>query len=407
MVYWDSEIQKQLIGHEKKMFLCKKQIIKFLYRKGTLSGAKIAKKLNLSSPTTQSYLNELIEENYIEYRGKGLSIGGRRPNIYGLVKNSVYLLGIDVSQNKFSVAIYNNELQNISGIKTKSLKLGNDLSAIDTIYEFAKALLVEFRIEEKKIMGVGINMPGLIDSDSGINYSYLYAPDICLRDAFQEKFKFPVYIENDSKARALAELRYGIAQESKNALVLQLDWGLGIGMIFNGKLYKGNSGFSGEFSHILINEDGPLCTCGKRGCLETIASGRVLVSRAYEELEQNANSALQQTRLKNKGQLTPDDIVKAAKDGDQLALSLINNIGQNLGKGLSYLIQILNPELIILGGTISQANEYLLTPINQSLFSYCIPKLREDTSIKISQLGADAGVLGAVSVVLERAINDH
>jgi glucokinase-like ROK family protein len=407
MIYWDSENQKQLIGHEKKMFLCKKQIIKFLYRNGTLSGAKIAKKLNLSSPTTQSYLNELIEENYIEYRGKGLSIGGRRPNIYGLVKNSVYLLGIDVSQNKFSVAIYNNELQNISGIKTKPLKLGNDLSAIDTIYEFAKALLVEFRIEVEKIMGVGINMPGLIDSDSGINYSYLYAPDICLRDEFQERFKFPVYIENDSKARALAELRYGIAQDSKNALVLQLDWGLGIGMIFNGKLYKGNSGFSGEFSHILINEDGPLCTCGKRGCLETIASGRVLVSRAYEELEQNANSALQQTRLKNKGQLTPDDIVKAAKDGDQLALSLINDIGQNLGKGLSYLIQILNPERIILGGSISQAKEYLLTPINQSLFSYCIPKLREDTSILISELGADAGVLGAVSVVLERAINDH
>ncbi|WP_372751898.1 ROK family transcriptional regulator [Labilibaculum sp.] len=407
MVYWDSEIQKGLIGHDKKMFLSKKQIIKYLYRNGTLSGAKIAKKLNLSSPTTQSYLNELIKENIIEYRGKGKSIGGRRPNIYGLVKNSVYLLGIDISQNKFSVAIYNNELQNISGIQTKSLKLGNDLSAIDTIYEFAKALLIKFEIEEKKIMGVGINMPGLIDSDSGINYSYLYAPDVCLRDAFQEKFKFPVYIENDSKARALAELRYGIAKESKNALVLQLDWGLGIGMIFNGKLYKGNSGFSGEFSHILINDDGPLCICGKRGCLETIASGRVLVSRAYEELDKNVNSALHQSRLSNNGQLTPDDIVKAAKEGDQLALSLINSFGQNLGKGLSYLIQILNPELIILGGTISQANEYLLTPINQSLFSYCIPKLREDTSIKISQLGIESGVLGAVSVVLEHAINDY
>ncbi len=405
MKYWNSEIQEELTGQEKKKFLCKKRILKKLYRTDALSGADIARMLNLSSPTTQVYLNELIKEKYIEYRGKGDSIGGRRPNMYGLIKNSVYLLGIDVSQKKISVSLFNNDLENITGIKTKPLKLGRDIAAVDEIYDFAKEVIAEQQIDETKIIGIGINMPGLIDSEKGINYTYLTETKKPIQNVFQDKFQIPVYIENDSKARALAELRLGLAKESQNALVIQLGWGVGTGMILNGKLYKGNSGFSGEFSHILIEDDGQLCTCGRRGCLETLASGRALVEQATQELKNNPNSILHQLAIKQGGQLFPDDIVNAAKGADQLALALIENMGQKLGKGISYLIQILNPELIILGGVVSQANEYLLTPINQALFSYCIPKLREDTTLKISQLGIEAGVLGAVSVVLERSID--
>ena len=407
MIYWTSETQESLTGQEKKKYLCKKYILKKLYRNYALSGAEIARMLNLSSPTTQGYLNELINEKFIEYKGKGESIGGRRPNMYGLIKNSLYLLGIDVGQRKFSVSLFNNELQNISGIKTKTMKLEQDIAAVDEIYDFTQKLIGELNIDEKKIIGVGINMPGLIDSDKGINYTYLTETKKPIKEVFQEKFNLPVHIENDAKARALAELRYGLAKESQNALVIQLGWGVGTGMILNGKLYKGNSGFSGEFSHVLIEEDGQLCSCGRRGCLETLASGRALVEQATKELENNPNSVLHQVVIDQGGQLTPDDIVHAAKGADQLALALINNMGQKLGKGISYLIQILNPELIILGGVISQANEYLLTPVNQALYRYCIPKLREDTTLKISQIGIEAGVLGAVSVVLERSIDNN
>ncbi|TLX73644.1 ROK family transcriptional regulator [Labilibacter sediminis] len=404
MKYWNPEIQKSLSGQEKKKFLSKRKIVRYLYRQGMLSGAEIAKILNLSSPTTQTYLNELIEENFIEYKGKGESIGGRRPNVYGLVKNSVYLLGIDISQNSFSVAVYNNDLQIISGTHSKDIILGQDVALVDEISEFAKNVILESGIDKEKIMGVGINIPGLVDSQSGVSYSYLNSGKKSVQVLFEEKFNIPVYVENDSKARALAELRHGAVVDSKNALVIQLDWGVGMGMIMNGKLYRGNSGFAGEFSHVLIEEEGQLCTCGKRGCLETIASGRAIVKQATQELERNSNSALHRIISEENKSITPIDIIQAAKEGDQLAISLINNMGQKLGKGISYLIQVLNPEQIILGGAVSQADEYLLTPINQSLFTYCIPKLREDTQIKISQLGIEAGLLGAISVVLERLI---
>ncbi|WP_185957440.1 ROK family transcriptional regulator [Saccharicrinis carchari] len=393
-----------MTGIDKKKFLTKKRIIKYLYRHGSLSGTDIAQAFNLSSPTTHSYINELIEEKLVESRGKGESIGGRRPNIYGLVKNSVYLLGIDLGRKRVSVALYNNELQNISGTKTRKIKLGNDLGLIDDICAFSSEVIHEIGISKEKILGVGINIPGLVDSDSGISFTYLSSTDKSLQHTFEDKLNLPVYIENDSKARALAEWRLGLASHSKNALVIQLDWGVGMGMILNGKLYKGNSGLAGEFSHILIEEDGELCICGKCGCLETIASGMAMVKQATLELKNNAKSVLHRFVTDTESQISPEDIVNAAREGDQFAINLINNMGQKLGKGISYLLQILNPELIILGGTVSRANEYLLTPIKQSLLTYCIPKLREDTRLMVSELGKDAGVLGAISVVLERSI---
>lgn len=404
MIYWDSTVKNNLTGKDKKKFLAKKRIIKYLYRYGSLSGTDIAQTFNLSSPTTHSYINELIDENFVESRGKGESIGGRRPNVYGLVKNAVFLLGIDLGQKRVSIALYNNELQNISGTRTHKIKLGNDLALVDEICSYAKEIIHDMGINPEKILGVGVNIPGLVDSDSGISHTYLISTDKPLQQVFEEKLNLPVYIENDSKARAVAEWRLGLASESKNALVIQLDWGVGMGLILNGKLYKGNSGLAGEFSHVLIEEDGELCICGKRGCLETIASGRAMVKQATLELKNNAKTVLQRFAENNDNQMSPEDIVNAAKEGDQLAINLINNMGQKLGKGISYLLQILNPELIILGGTVSHANEYLLTPIKQSLLTYCIPKLREDTTLKVSELGKDAGILGAVSIVLERSI---
>lgn len=404
MIYWNSQFEAQLSGQQKKRFLAKKHLINQLHNNGSLSGVEISRFLNLSIPTTQAYINELITEEFIEYLGKGESIGGRRPNMYGLVKNAVYILAIDISQTSVKFSIFNNQMENISGLSRHTLQLSADTSIINQIHELAKALLKKHAIDETKIMGIGVNIPGLVDSYSGVSYSYLNDSDISIQNIIANKFNLPVFIENDSKARALAERMHGSAKDLRDALVIQLDWGVGMGMILNGKLYRGNSGFSGEFSHTLIEEDGLLCTCGKRGCLETIASGRAMVQQATVAMKESENTILHQVAA-IKGQLTHEDIVNAAKKGDQLAIGLINDMGQKLGKGISYLIQILNPETIILGGAIAQAKEYLLNPVNQALLSYCIPKLREDTTIQLSSLGKDAGVLGAASIVLQRSMN--
>ncbi len=285
MRYWDTEVINSVAGQERKKFLSKKQIIKFLYRHGTLSSAELTKLIRLSTPTTLAYLNELVDEGYIENRGKGDSIGGRRPNMYGLVKNSVYVLGIEIGRKTIKIGLFNNELEKITGITHEVNHVPSDQEAVDQIYQMTVDMLGDQRNLFAKIIGVGISMPGLIDSEQGINYTYMNFGSPSLTDRFSEKFKCPVVLENDAKARTLAEMKFGAARDVPNAMLVLVEWGLGLGLILNGKLYKGQNGFSGEFSHIPIDPNGLLCNCGKIGCLETMASGQALVRYTIEALE--------------------------------------------------------------------------------------------------------------------------
>ena len=402
---WDTYIPNTLSGVELKTFLNKKRIIKYLYRYDTMSGSKISSLLKVSAPTSNQYLNELITEGYIELKGKGESIGGRRPNVYGLKKNSVFILGVDVGRRFLRIALFNTSLEKIGEVDLPAISFDEQQLLIDTVYSESVKLLKTHEISEKKIMGIGLNMPGLVDSKSGISYTYFYNENETFVEAVEKKFKRPVFIENDSKVRALAEMKYGAARNTKNALVIQIDWGLGLGMILDGKLYKGNSGFSGEFSHIQTEEDGVLCNCGKVGCLETVASCSALIRFAKEGLENNKMSKLY--KYYKSDNLTPTKIIEEALSGDQFALYLIQKVGVNLGKGISYLIQILNPEVIILSGVLSQAKQYIEVPVQQSIYKYCLPKLHDDVKIRISELGVDSGLLGSAIVVIENILENN
>ena len=405
MRYWDTEVINSVSGQERKKFLSKKQIIKFLYRHGILSSAELTNLIRLSTPTTLSYLNELVDEGYIENRGKGDSIGGRRPNMYGLVKNSVYVLGVEIGRKAIKIGLFNNELEKIAGVTHEVHSIPTEKEAVGLIYSMAQDMLGDNSPVFAKIIGVGITMPGLIDSEAGINYTYMHFGSTPLTELFSEKFKCPVVLENDAKARTLAEMKFGAAKGVPNAMLVLVEWGLGLGMILNGKLFKGQNGFSGEFSHIPIDPNGILCNCGKIGCLETMASGHALVRYTLEALSSNPNSLLYQYYQENASLITPRRIIEAAKMGDALAIAQISRIGAALGKGISYLIQILNPGVIILGGSVSNASEYLVTPLQQALYQYCLPQLRENIDLRISPLDSDANVLGAAAVLIEQALS--
>lgn len=406
MNFWDTDIPESLLGLELKTFLNKKRIIKYLYRQGTLSGSDISKILKVSAPTSNLYLNELVDEGYIEIKGKGESIGGRKPIVYSFKKNSVFIIAIDIERDSFSLALFDSGLQKVVDEKVILDSLLNRQFIIDTIFTHAEEMMSKIGIEMESVMGVGISMSGLVNSGKGINYTYLYNNDVSIVTDFQKKFNRPVFLENDSNARALAEMKYGAAKGFDNALVLQIDWGLGLGMILNGKLYNGKSGLSGEFGHIQVEENGVLCKCGKTGCLETLASGEALIRIAIDGLQHNKKSKLYQVYIESGKSLSIVQIIDAVLSGDQFALSILTQLGAILGEGISYLIQILNPELIVLGGKVSRAGEYLVTPIMQSLYKYCIPMLREDIEIKISDLGNDIGIIGSAVVVIENLLEN-
>ncbi len=459
---------------ELKKHFQKKKIVRALYLSGPMALADIMKSLSVSAPTIQNLLDELLNEDIIHIPGSGSSKGGRRPNLYGLQKNAFYVLSIDIDNYSTHMALFDSSNKKGRRYKELKLELKNELSVVNQIYEAANKLIKDSGVDEGHILGVGVDMPGLIESEEGINHTILNF-EKPVRDLFAGLFKKPVVIENDAKAKALAEFRFGKAIGKQNVLVLHLGWGIGMGMILNGKPYKGARGFSGEFSHIpmtdergylcscgkrgcletvasgaaltrlavkaigkqnvlvlhlgwgigmgmilngkpyngargfsgesshipMTDERGYLCSCGKRGCLETVASGAALTRLAVEAIEKGEMTLISEMAYKKTKNITLELILKAAQKGDQFAISILSKIGFELGKGISSLMQILNPEMIILGGPLANAGSYLITSIEQAMQQYAFAIMREKMELTVSDLGDNASLLGNVINVME------
>ena len=184
--------------------------------------------------------------------------------------------------------------------------------------------------------------------------------------------------------------------------MLQADWGLGLGIIINGKLYTGKSGYSGEFGHLPIVDNGVLCSCGKKGCLETITSANAIARTAKEGIKEGNSSLIEELVDGDVDKINILNVIDAANSGDQFAISLFADAGYWLGRGIAYLIQIFNPELIIIGGRVAEASQFILAPIQQAIQTFSNRDISNDTEIKFSELGSKAGTMGAAAYALER-----
>ena len=399
----DKKYLDTLSNIERKKYLQKVRLVKLLHGEGAKSNADIYRILNISSPTSLILINELLCEGVIEKKGKGRSIGGRKPELYSLKDDSFFVLCIGMQRFATEIAILDNNNNNITGTRKFALRMTRDKTAISQLYEYAESLIRISGIDTKKIVGVGISMPGLVNSQAGKNYSYLFSGDEfeTLQDTLEELFQKPVYIQNDVKTNALAEFRFGLASGRKDVLVLLLDWGLGLGIIMDGKLQSGISGFAGEIGHMPFVSNGELCHCGKRGCLETVASGIALARIAKEGIQSGEISILCGLSEEEIERIEPHIIIDAANKGDQYAIHILSEIGNNLGKAVATLIQLFNPELIILGGKIAEAKHHITNPIKESINTNCSSRIRENTEIVLSNLSHDGGLQVSASLVLE------
>jgi len=401
-VKYSSDSDMNLV--EQKNNSQKRKIIKHLFLYGAMANTDLGKFVKLSTPKIISLLNELKNEGMIEELGQGNSSGGRRPNLYGNKEDAFYIVGISINIYQTSVAIFNAKNQKITGDHILPLTITHGNSIVDPIVQFTENIIQEKQIARDKIWGIGIEMPGLVDSETGINKTYMVSKRP-VAEVFRKKFGMEVLIENDAKTRAFAELRFGAAQSKRNVLTVHLDWGIGLGIIVNGKLYKGRDGFAGEFGHLPMVDNGILCKCGKTGCLETIASGTAIVRMAKEGLKEKRSSLLGQLVDNDPEKIEIRSVVQAANMGDQFSISMLANVGQWLGKGMAYLIQIFNPESIILGGQISEASQFILPPIQQAIHIFCNPELGNEIEIKVSELGSQSGIQGVAALLLETVLD--
>jgi len=386
---------------ELKKIQHKKHILRAIYFNGPLSNSELSVLIKLSTPKINSLLVELIDEGLVKELGRGDSSGGRRPVIYSLVEDGFYVVGITININRTIISIFNSCNQEVSGPHYFPIKMQSDLKIFNQVNEELEKVVNESHIIRDKILVAGIELPGLINQKSGTNKTYF--PEIDnLFDELKNIFGIPVFFNHDSKVRAFAEMHFGLAKGKKNVLMLQADWGLGLGIIINGKLYTGKSGFSGEFGHLPIADNGVLCSCGKQGCLETIVSAIAVTRKAKEGIKRGASSLIRELAGSDIENIDISIVVQAANTGDQFAISLFTDVGHWLGRGIAYLIQIFNPELIIIGGRIAEASQFILAPIQQAIHTYSNRDISNDTEIKFSELGSKAGTMGIGAYALEK-----
>ncbi|WP_109700479.1 ROK family protein [Chitinophaga deserti] len=373
------------------------KLLQHLYTRGPSSISSLCDTIGISAPTAFKMLGELTRERMVEKRGVGESIGGRKPDLFRLQRNVVFVICIDIELFKTSMAIVDNNNHFVTPIKTLPIALSRNRKAFfEALIDHVRELVKSANIDEARLVGCSIGMPGLIDPATGENYSYLLdeTDGVTLRVAFERQLGLPVVIQNDVKGSALAELRYGHAVGKKNVLVILMDWGIGLGIIMDGKVQHGSSGFSGEMGHMPFVENGELCYCGKYGCLETVASGMTLSRMAREGILSGQNSIINDLSNKEIYRIETELIIRAANKGDQYSIQLLSNIGTNLGKGISILIQLFNPEMVILSGKIAAARQYITLPMQQAINTYCMTQIREKTQIISSELGDESRLLG-------------
>ena len=388
---------------DNKNSLLKKTILYLCIEHGEHSIASISEAIGASVPTATKLIGELMSEGFMVDLGKSGTSGGRRPSIYGLNPEAGYFVGVAIRNKHASIAV--------TDFKGGLIHFKDDIPFImeaneATIHKMSATIreyLDKQDLDWNKIMGLGLSIPGRVNPVTGYSNTYSFDEHRPISQILEEDLNVHVVLENDSRAMTYGEYLGGGLKE-KNMLFVNVSWGLGMGMILEGKLYYGTSGYSGEFGHFPLLDNGQICRCGKIGCLETGVSGSAMVRMIGESLSAGRASSLA-AKYKAEGKVNLNDILNAVKNEDTLAIETVEELGTNLGKGLAGLINIFNPQLVVIGGKVAvAAGDFLMLPIRTAIKRHVLNIAHQDTTIKLTQLKQKAAPMGAALLVRGRML---
>lgn len=397
------EQNEQLSGMAYKNMSVKKIIISYLADKGNATIADLCKEMNLSIPKVTTLISILIKEGIVKDFGKVDSTGGRRPNVYGLIPDSGFFLGVDVKHSYINVGLIDLQKTTIKITKRIPYQLNNNEASFQELCRLIKAFIQDTSISQQKVIGMGINLPGRINHSTGHSNSFFNFYEVPVTVIIEKELGIKTIIENDSRAMAYGEFSAGVVkeEEEEDVLFLNLDYGIGMGIVLNKKLYYGKSGFSGELGHIPLLDNEIICQCGKKGCLETVASGQGLIRMFKASVAAGSSTTIENDKIEN---LQVTDIISAANNDDVLSIELLAKMGETLGRSIATLINIFNPELVVLGGILAETGEFIQLPIKSALNKYSLSMMNNDTKIKLSKLGEEAGVIGSCLLIRNKLL---
>lgn len=315
------------------------------------------------------------------------------------------LLGIDLggTTTKFSIMKPQGEIQQRWSIQTDVLNDGNNI--IPNIIDSINHHLQLYQMSAKQFQGIGIGTPGSVDYQTGTvdsAFNLNWDRPMALKEQIELHTNIPVQVENDANVAALGERWLGAGKNADNVAFVTLGTGVGGGIIINGQIVHGQGGSAGEIGHMTINPQGYRCTCGKRGCLETVASATGIVHVARDYAQEYAGDSELKASLDNGDDLTAKDVFDLAKQNDPLALKVTSAVCDQLGLALSIVAVTINPQYIIIGGGVSNAGDFLLQRVQESYNRYVFSSVKKTTTLTLATLGNEAGVIGAASLILNK-----
>lgn len=389
------------------------EIMRALRRQGRISRSEISTITGWSKAKASQEIRSLVDKGYLVESGEGVSQGGRKPRLLRINNQLGYIAGIDIGATSLDIA-----LADVTGsiLQRASEPTDVKLPPESVLGRCSEVLLKLIRAQggmPDQLLGVGVGVPGPVDFARGV----LVAPPLMpewenfpIRDFFKKTFSSAfVVVDNDVNIMALGEQRAGDGAGIDHFIFVKIGTGIGAGIISNGRIHRGSDGSAGDIGHICVDKEGPLCACGNRGCLEAMAAGPSITSRALVAARNGRSPTLSQMREVNGGILRPEDVNAACREGDQAALDIIRDSGQMIGEVLASLVNFFNPSHIFAGGGITNFGNHLLVAIRRAVLHRSLPLATTHLSIKFSRVGSNAGVMGAISLALDYlfAIEDN
>jgi predicted NBD/HSP70 family sugar kinase len=367
-------------------------IFRLIYKYGPVSRKELVDNTGYSAGTISNHVKRLLEEGYVIETEKGHSTGGRKPIYLTVNPERGYIISIDIKVNQVKIYLFNLKLTVIEQ-KAFSIDKGNPQQVLKEILDRVNTVLKERKIKDNLFLGMGIAVPGLIDLEKKM---LDFAPNlgweqIDIIHPIQTKYPVPVILENEAKASAIGEREF-IYPDVDNMVFVSVNEGIGCGIIFDGKLYRGASGNAGEYGHIIIDSDGPQCHCGNQGCWETLASQNYLINLSR--------------KIKGK-ELTLEEIYRSGEEGDQEILEVFQELGNNLGIGLVNIVNSLSPELVVLGGDCIRNKKFIEDDMKRVLREEALDISYKKTEIEFSKLGDRAIAYGLARMVFDKVIEQE
>jgi len=380
----------------------KNLVFRTIFQFEPISRVEIARRTRLTRTTVSQMVAELMEEGLVAERGV-VSVGVGKPRtMLGIVEEARSFIGLDLSNEVYRGALFNLRGR-VRHLQEWPLRDPQGEGALAHVFELVDALLAA---APSPVLGIGVGTPGLVDIERGIVHQAVNRGwvDLPLKDLLSQRYGLPVYVANDSHMTALAEYRFGAGVGARHLVVIKIGEGIGSGVVLDGRLLDGDSHAAGEIGHLVVEPEGEPCTCGHRGCLETVASVRALVRHARQRAQMDPHSLLAMLQ-RERGVLGLAEIREALEQGDPAARELVERAGRYLGMAIAAMVSVLDVERVVLGGEGAALGLPLLESAAVEARRRILPRVAERLQIQLSQLGKEAVILGASAMIMAQVLH--